>query len=393
MLSEASGDARGAQRSRSVRPVRVLLVDPSLFTAPYDAALTQGLLANGVHPSWAVRRTRPGEVQPIPAQFVEPLFYRHVDEAPWLPTRARKWVKGVAHVWGLARLALRTWQSRPDVVHFQWTVLPTMDALAMGLFKANGPVVLTVHDTTAFNGDRLPTAQTIGFDWPMRVADRIIVHTQSARETLVRRGVPVAKIAVIPHGPLPLLATPSRIASERRDGRYTIVLFGELKPYKGIDILVESIAHIPSEVRARARFIVAGRPRMDLDPLVARIRELSLESVIELRPRRLADQELVDLLTEANCFVFPYRQIDASGAYFLVASLGKWIVASRVGVFSEELVDKRRGSLVPPNDVYALASSLSQAIESRPIPEAFDTVTGWAQIGRSTRSVYLIDDP
>ena len=32
-------------------PLRVLLVDPSLFTAPYDAALTRGLLEAGVEPS------------------------------------------------------------------------------------------------------------------------------------------------------------------------------------------------------------------------------------------------------------------------------------------------------------------------------------------------------
>jgi uncharacterized MnhB-related membrane protein len=33
-----------------------LLVDPSLFTAPYDAALTEGLVGAGVEPTWSTRR-------------------------------------------------------------------------------------------------------------------------------------------------------------------------------------------------------------------------------------------------------------------------------------------------------------------------------------------------
>ncbi|MGL1241035.1 hypothetical protein ACSTKS_23365, partial [Vibrio parahaemolyticus] len=41
--------------------LRVLMVDPSLFTAPYDAALSGGLAQAGVRADWATRALRPGE--------------------------------------------------------------------------------------------------------------------------------------------------------------------------------------------------------------------------------------------------------------------------------------------------------------------------------------------
>src|SRR6187399_593003 len=43
-----------APETEDVPRLTALLVDPSLFTAPYDGALNDGLLAAGVRPSWAV---------------------------------------------------------------------------------------------------------------------------------------------------------------------------------------------------------------------------------------------------------------------------------------------------------------------------------------------------
>ena len=45
------------------KPIEALLVDPSLFTAPYDAALTSGLVAAGVDPMWATRPQRRNDRQ------------------------------------------------------------------------------------------------------------------------------------------------------------------------------------------------------------------------------------------------------------------------------------------------------------------------------------------
>ena len=82
-------------------PMRVLLVDPSLFTAPYDAALNDGLIANGVVPTWAVRPTRQGDRQELPPQHVDDFFYRRTERMTFLPqciadgccTLAPRWIR------------------------------------------------------------------------------------------------------------------------------------------------------------------------------------------------------------------------------------------------------------------------------------------------------------
>jgi glycosyltransferase involved in cell wall biosynthesis len=286
-------------------------------------------------------------------------------------------------------LVAQTLLERPDVLHFQWLVVPAFDAIAIALVRGVVPVVVTVHDTVPFNGDRLSWLQSWALHLPLRLADALIVHTESARQALLRQGVAPRKIRIIPHGPL-RVPTAAISAPATSDGRWRCLLFGEIKHYKGVDLLIEAVGRLPDSVRTRAQFIVAGRPRIDLAPLRARISELQLHDCVEIRAFRQSDAQVADLLTHADCFVFPNRQIDASGVYFLVKGLQKWIIATRVGVFAEDMVDGRQGSLISPEDVGALADALQRAINERPIADASVLKSAsWEAIGKSTRKLYV----
>jgi glycosyltransferase involved in cell wall biosynthesis len=369
--------------------LRVLLVDPSLFTAPYDAALTRGLLEAGADPSWVVRPTRESDQNELPAERSEPFFYRWVEQQSWLPGKLRVLAKGCAHALGLARLVARVARARPDIVHFQWVVVPPLDSAAMWLVSLLCPLVLTVHDTVPFNGDRMSRLQRWGFELPLRLSDQLIVHTEGGKQRLLGFDLSEHKVNVIPHGALRLQAKPSPEACmERADDRYRFVLFGELKHYKGIDVLVEALGLMSAEERARLHVVVAGRPRMDLDRNLARVKELGLEGTLELWPRRLAESEMADLFERADCFLFPYRQIDASGVYFLVKSLGKWLIASRVGIFAEDLREGEQGELLPVGDARALADAMTSAVLARRPAKPIAAGSDWTEIGKATLELY-----
>jgi glycosyltransferase involved in cell wall biosynthesis len=365
-----------------------VLVDPSLFTGPYDAALGAGLGAVGITCRWAVRPLRRGQRGDLPEAVTRPTFYRHVEEMTWLGGKGRKIAKSVAHLVGWCRLFWLLRRERAAILHMQWAVIPVIDALGMMLVKRHRAVVMTVHDATPFNGETISLVQTFGFYWPVRVADGVIVHTRSAQETLIGKGIAAEKIRIVPHGPLSLtIDTAVRLAPpERRDSRFTLVLFGQIKPYKGVDILVEALAMIKTSDSIRV--IVAGAPMMEMAPIQARVAALNLNGIIEFRLGRLSEPAMAALFEEADCFLFPYRQIDASGVYYLVRPLGKWIIASKVGVFDEDFIAGIDGEQVEPANPRALADAIGRAAASPAISRPANAGTSWEAIGNATKALY-----
>jgi glycosyltransferase involved in cell wall biosynthesis len=90
-----------------------------------------------------------------------------------------------------------------------------------------------------------------------------------------------------------------------------------------------------------------------------------VEKSIEWQLRFIPDKEVPGLLARSRVVVFPYREIDASGALMSVLPYGKAIVASRLGLFAELLRHGETALLVEPNSPAALASALAAVVENR----------------------------
>jgi len=369
----------------------VLLVDPSLFTAPYDAALSAGLQANGVRPCWATRALRPNEEDLLTDAPTLPFFYPFTDGPRRRSGSGWRVLKGLEHIAGLRRLRREAGQF--DVVHFQWAALPSLDVRAVRHIRQKRPVVLTVHDIEPFNGRAVSAAQSSGYHAMLGAFDRLIVHTDQGRDALLARGHSADHIHIVPHGMLPLCAA----APEPRaaDGRWRIVLFGRLQGYKGVDLLVEALGLIDPQTRSRLEVIVAGEAQMPVEPIMARAEELGIGDCFTLREGRLSEQAMAALLRSADAFVFPYRTIDASGVLHLIADLDRWLIASDIGAF-RTMIGKTTGAgdLVPPADVQALADAIVRSIGRRPQAPLATGLPDWTRIGAMTRSVYeaALDD-
>ena len=240
--------------------MRVALIDPSLFTVPYDRALAGGLAEAGHDVTLYGRR--PGPDDPDPAGMtVVPSFYRFTSSRPiaLLPRQVQLGIKGVDHIASMIGLALRLRARRPDIVHFQWLPLPSLDHRLLSGFTGLAPLVLTIHDTEPSNGDPLGGLRQRGFYESLAIFDMLIVHTEQGRSRLLAKGIAEQRITVLPHGLLEDIAMPPATA-DLMQGELTFLLFGKIKPYKGLDILIEAFAQVPAELRAQARIRVVGKP-------------------------------------------------------------------------------------------------------------------------------------
>jgi glycosyltransferase involved in cell wall biosynthesis len=373
--------------------LKVALVDPSLFTLPYDAKLASALRGLGhdvVFYGEALAQVEDlSGLGPMRGIFYTELLA--LGARNW-PSAAVRVAKGAFHWRGMRRLADDIRAEAPAIIHFQWLPLPALDRLFLRRLRRLAPVVLTAHDSRPFNeaASRLQKFGAIGI---LTEFDRVIVHTEEARARLTAYGVRPCRLVRIAHGLLND-EEPVPVTEEAPGDTVRFLLFGKLKPYKGADLLIEAFRQLPPDLQSRAEVHIVGKPYMDVRPLLEAAD--GREGRVRLDFRFVPDAEMNELLAHANVLVFPYREIDASGVLMAALRHGRPIIASRIGGFAELLVDGRHGLLVPPGDVAALAAAMSRLIEQAATRRALGAATadlaaaipGWDQIARQTTELY-----
>ena len=327
--------------------MRVDLVDPSAYTPPYDHALSAALARRGLEVRLVTSRFAYGEV-PAPEDYaVEELFYRAAKGAP--SSRLRRAAKLAQHVPDMLRYR-RVCRSA-DLVHFQWLSVQPLD---VHLLPSERPLVLTAHDV-------LPREPRPGqLRAQRRLYDRVdavVVHSHHGRERLVvDLEVPSEKVHVIHHGAFEHLLhqdheapLPTQLAGVESP---VVLFFGLLRPYKGLDVLLEAWRGIGD-----AELWIVGMPRMPLGPLRARA-----TPTVRFFPHFVADAQLPSLFRRADLVVLPYREIDQSGVLYTALAFGRPLLLSAVGGFPE-VAETGAAELVVPGDAPALHLALRRLLD------------------------------
>jgi glycosyltransferase involved in cell wall biosynthesis len=385
-------------RARSPRPpaLKVALIDPSLFTLPYDVKLVEALRGIGHAVSFYGKVLDPDEIVPERAELRQH-FYPEMQAwniSRW-PAGVSKLVKGVLHLRSMRRLVHVLGAERPDVIHIQWLPLPIIDRAFIGTLRSIAPLVLTAHDSRPFNANPSSTIQKLRTTSALCRFDRVIVHTEQARRRLVEYGVQPRRIARIAHG---FLHDEPTVPASRRaipgDRPVSFLLFGKIKPYKGADLAIEAVRRMPPEERARCVLHIVGRPYIDTEPLARAAAELGASVALDLR--HVPDDEIPSLWERADVLLFPYREIEMSGVLMSALSAARPIIASEIGGFSELLKNGRTALLVPPNDPDALSAAMRRLARepstrrdmSEQIRALAATVPTWHTIATETAAVY-----
>lgn len=340
----------------------ILVVDPSFFTLPYDHELCRALVRRGECVRLIGRTLRTGERTASEADYrFDPLFADPGSGDGMVSLRTLR--KGLAHVAGMIRLQRLVRQIRPAAVSFQWLALAPVDRIMLPILARNCPLLLTAHDASAGGGRGFGRLQTIGWRGALGCFSHIVVHTRDGAEALRRSGVERNRIHVLGHPVLPLAAaSPAR--SRHSSGPLRLMIFGEIKPYKGVDVAIEALALLPPDVADAVRLAVVGRPRMDLAPLKNMAERLGVAPRVEWIDRYVPVGELPEVLGRADVFLLPYRSVDASGALAQLLHLGRPIVASQTGSLAEVVGGSGCGIVTEPGGPAELAAAVERLVRN-----------------------------
>ncbi|HEX2265642.1 MAG TPA: glycosyltransferase, partial [Solirubrobacterales bacterium] len=171
------------------------------------------------------------------------------------------------------------------------------------------------------------------------------------------------KVRVVPHGAfdyLTKLPEEKPLPAELEDAEGTVILsFGLLRPYKGIENLLEAYGRITGSGSRDAELWIVGNPRMDVAPLRRQAAEAG--GRVRFVTRFVDDAEIPAIFRRADLVVLPYLDAEHSGVLYTGLAFGRPLVLSAVGGFPE-VADTGAARLVPPGDTAALASTLRELV-------------------------------
>jgi glycosyltransferase involved in cell wall biosynthesis len=296
--------------------------------------------------------------------------------------------------WILAGLTLRG-----DVVHAQWwsaPLAPVYVALLLLARLRGKRVLVTVHNVEPHERG-LPAKFANRAILPL--AHHVIVHSEQNARTLVTRGFDATRISVVPIGiGEPVAPDPDRRVAARAQLGLTdeapLVLFhGNIRPYKGLDVLLEAFALVRTDL-PDARLAVVGQPWSGAHDPCARITELGLADCTHAVLEYVSADEMECWIDASDVAVYPYTHFDAQSAAACDAvRRSSAIIVSDVGGLPSLVRDAR--VVIQPGDARTLSRVLYDVLSDAPFRSALEAGSletarrlTWETVANQTVEIY-----
>lgn len=285
-------------------------------------------------------------------------------------------VRRVAVYYG--RLLWYAATASPRVFHILWNnKIELFDrTLLMAYYRVLGrKIVMTAHNVNAGRRDGTDSlANRLSLRTQYRLCHHIFVHTNKMKQELIDEfGVSPARVTVIPYG-LNNAVLDSSLTSAEAKQRFgihpterTILFFGQIGPYKGLDLLVTAFEAL-LENRQDYRLIVAGKPKPGADQYWSEVSRRLQPHIQQGRViadiRHIPDDETELYFKAADVLVLPYREIFQSGILFLGYSFGLPVIATDVGSLKDDVLEGRTGMVCRPDGPEDLAAAIARYFDS-----------------------------
>ena len=242
---------------------------------------------------------------------------------------------------------------KADYLHLDWANSYYMRSTRMltliqfGIFRLDlflfglmgKPLVWTLHNVKEHDTSE-PTMDKAAKRKLANMAAVVRVFSKEQAAVVVEYlGIGPEKIVVVPEGsygghyPDRMTREACRAALGYDEDNFVILNFGNLRPYKGCDMLIEVFRKKP---RPSLRLRIVGRGHTKL--FAEKLKLLAYDDKrIVVEDAYVAEERVQVYMKAADLAVFPFRRIDNSGSVILAMGFGLPVLAPRVGAVAERL--------------------------------------------------------
>jgi PEP-CTERM/exosortase A-associated glycosyltransferase len=272
-------------------------------------------------------------------------------------------------------------QLKPDVIHAHSPALTGIAAIAAG--KRFGlPVVYEMraswedgavdHGVARAGGLRYRLSRGLE-TWVLQHADAVTTICEGLRRDIVSRGIPEAKVTVIPNA-----VDPARFRTDgerrpelakrlRLDGAEVVGFIGSFYRYEGLDLLFQALPQMLLQ-RPSIRVLLVGGGYEE-EALKQQAKESGIADKVVFAGR-VAHEEVQDYYNLVDIFAYPRRRTRLTEMVTPLKPLeamaqGRAVVASDVGGHRELIHDRETGNLFEAGNAAALASAVLGLLQDR----------------------------
>ena len=277
---------------------------------------------------------------------------------------------GVDYFWvpSIVRAIRFLRRERPDVLLMQWwsgTVLHTFLLLAALARLSGTRVVIEFHETLDTAESAMPV-----FDRYVKIGSRpliamtsaAVVHSTGDVDAVRQRfaGLRDKPVVAVPMGPQEITTDARRWQAQRpeHDGVFSLLYFGTIRPYKGLENLVRAFDALTDEQAARFRLTVVGETWQGWDLPATLIAESPHRDRIHFVNTYVTDDQVAGYFRDADAVVLPYLRSSGSGPLHMAMSQGVPVAVTAVGGLVESVDGYSGARLVAPDDVADLTAAL-----------------------------------
>jgi glycosyltransferase involved in cell wall biosynthesis len=189
--------------------------------------------------------------------------------------------------------------------------------------------------------------------------DSFIVHSEQEKRSLLE----LNPQAHVKKHLLPIFEYDSSAVS-RRGATLRLLFFGFVRPYKGLDVLLNAIGILKDY---DISLEIAGEFWKGKDEYIKRIKELGISSKVTIVDGYVPDNEMSQYFSRADLVVLPYRRSITSGVIATAYGFKKPVLATDVGGFCEVIQDGGTGKIVAADDPQALADGILWFLDNQRI--------------------------
>ncbi len=277
--------------------------------------------------------------------------------------------------WIKAGLAIDT-----QIAHAQWWswFLAPVFITVLGIAKLRGKkIIITIHNVKPHEKSWYKVLLNKSV---LSLADEYVVHNQANKKLFLETDKSNKPVHVLPLGIFELTDPKMSVSQLRKKYGYSlkdrvVLYFGNIRDYKGLDVLINSFAYIKDK---SVKLIIAGKPWKGFDEYQKLIDENNINKRTKLFLSYIPESQIPELFKLSSMAVFPYKEFEASSAAATNAlNFAKPIVVTNTGGLTEVVMDKK--VIAKPDNAkdlaikieYALVNQKKLAIESYKICQKF----------------------